>query len=87
MNWETWTKTKTSTPDGLTARTITLAKIVTYGARVMRNGRFSFHSIAAIPSPIRPCPDCDYKNLIVAGARHWQLPADYIRELESIQTV
>jgi hypothetical protein len=34
----------------------TLAKIVTYGARVMRNGRFSFHSIAAIPSPIPPCP-------------------------------
>ena len=32
-----------------------------------------------------PFPDCDYKNLIVAGARHWQLPADYIQELESIQ--
>jgi hypothetical protein len=31
-------------------------------------------------------PNCDYKDLIVGGARHWQLPADYIRELESIQT-
>ncbi|HEY2123802.1 MAG TPA: gamma-glutamylcyclotransferase family protein [Chthoniobacterales bacterium] len=38
------------------------------------------------PKPNPPLPDCDYKNLIVAGARHWQLPTDYIRELESIQT-
>ncbi|PYJ66826.1 MAG: hypothetical protein DME78_03655 [Verrucomicrobia bacterium] len=38
------------------------------------------------PQPNPPLPDCDYKNLIVAGAKHWQLPADYIRELESIQT-
>ncbi|HWH91898.1 MAG TPA: gamma-glutamylcyclotransferase family protein [Candidatus Binatia bacterium] len=38
------------------------------------------------PQPNPPLPDCDYKNLIVAGARHWQLPADYIQELESIQT-
>jgi len=37
------------------------------------------------PQPNPPLPDCDYKTLIVAGARHWQLPADYIRELESIQ--
>lgn len=33
-----------------------------------------------------PLPSCDYKNLIVEGARRWNLPADYIRELESIQT-
>jgi len=38
------------------------------------------------PQPNPPLPDCDYKNVIVAGAKHWQLPADYIRELESIQT-
>jgi gamma-glutamylcyclotransferase (GGCT)/AIG2-like uncharacterized protein YtfP len=38
------------------------------------------------PQPNPPLPDSDYKNLIVAGAMHWQLPADYIRELESIQT-
>lgn len=31
-------------------------------------------------------PNSDYKNLIVQGAKHWQLPADYIRELEFIQT-
>jgi gamma-glutamylcyclotransferase (GGCT)/AIG2-like uncharacterized protein YtfP len=37
------------------------------------------------PQPNPPLPNCDYKNLIVAGARHWQLPADYIQELESIQ--
>jgi len=38
------------------------------------------------PQPNPPLPDCDYKNLIVAGARHWQLPADYIQKLEAIQT-
>lgn len=38
------------------------------------------------PQPNPPLPNCDYKNLIVAGARRWQLPTDYIQELESIQT-
>jgi gamma-glutamylcyclotransferase len=38
------------------------------------------------PQPNPPLPDCDYKTLIVEGARHWQLPSDYILELESIQT-
>jgi gamma-glutamylcyclotransferase (GGCT)/AIG2-like uncharacterized protein YtfP len=38
------------------------------------------------PQPNPPLPDCDYKNLIVAGARHWQLPVGYIQELEAIQT-
>jgi gamma-glutamylcyclotransferase (GGCT)/AIG2-like uncharacterized protein YtfP len=38
------------------------------------------------PQPNPPLPNCDYKNLIVAGAKHWEIPADYIRELESIQT-
>ena len=38
------------------------------------------------PQPNPPLPNCDYKNLIVAGARHWQLPTDYIQQLESIQT-
>ena len=38
------------------------------------------------PQPETTLPDCDYKNLIVAGAKHWQLPADYIQELEAIQT-
>ena len=33
-----------------------------------------------------PLPSDDYKNLIVDGAKHWNLPAQYIRELESIQT-
>jgi gamma-glutamylcyclotransferase (GGCT)/AIG2-like uncharacterized protein YtfP len=31
-------------------------------------------------------PSCDYKKLIVEGARQWKLPAEYIRELETIQT-
>ena len=38
------------------------------------------------PQPNPPLPDCHYKNLIVEGAKQWQLPADYIQELESIQT-
>jgi gamma-glutamylcyclotransferase (GGCT)/AIG2-like uncharacterized protein YtfP len=38
------------------------------------------------PQPNPPLPSCEYKNLIVAGARHWQLPVFYIQELESIQT-
>lgn len=38
------------------------------------------------PQPNPPLPDHEYKNLIVTGARHWQLPADYIQGLESIQT-
>ena len=38
------------------------------------------------PQPDPPLPSCDYKELIVEGARHWQLPPDYIQELESIQT-
>jgi gamma-glutamylcyclotransferase len=32
-----------------------------------------------------PLPNAEYKNLILAGARHWQLPAEYIRELERIE--
>jgi hypothetical protein len=47
----------------------------------MRNSLFSFHSTQLNP----PLPDCDYKGLIVEGARHWQLPIDYIRQLEAIQ--
>ena len=33
-----------------------------------------------------PLPNDDYKNLIVNGAKHWKLPAEYIRELESVGT-
>jgi hypothetical protein len=33
-----------------------------------------------------PLPSYDYKKLIVEGARHWNPPTEYIRELESIQT-
>jgi len=31
-----------------------------------------------------PLPNAAYKNLILAGARHWHLPEDYIGELEQI---
>jgi gamma-glutamylcyclotransferase (GGCT)/AIG2-like uncharacterized protein YtfP len=33
-----------------------------------------------------PLPSDDYKRLIVVGAKHWNLPAEYIRQLESIRT-
>lgn len=32
-----------------------------------------------------PPPSQEYKKLIVEGARHWQLPAEYIVELERIR--
>src|SRR5947208_12969770 len=48
-------KTKTLALDGLILRTSTVAKIITFGARAMRNDCFSFHCIAAIRSPIRLC--------------------------------
>lgn len=38
------------------------------------------------PQPNPPLPNCEYKNLIVEGAKHWQLPAHYIQKLEAIQT-
>jgi gamma-glutamylcyclotransferase (GGCT)/AIG2-like uncharacterized protein YtfP len=38
------------------------------------------------PQPNPPLPNCNYKSLIVEGARHWQLPGYYIQELESIHT-
>jgi gamma-glutamylcyclotransferase len=37
------------------------------------------------PQPNPPLPNAEYKNLILAGARHWHLPAKYIRELEQIE--
>jgi len=37
------------------------------------------------PQPNPPLPNAEYKNLILAGAKHWHLPEDYIRELEQIE--
>ncbi len=39
VNWKTSTKTKRFDLDGLTTKTSTPGKIVTYGARAMRNSR------------------------------------------------
>jgi cation transport regulator ChaC len=33
-----------------------------------------------------PKPSAEYKATILAGARHWKLPADYVEELERIET-
>lgn len=35
----------------------------------------------AIPEPDPPLPDQEYKDLILAGARFWHLPEDYIRDV------
>jgi gamma-glutamylcyclotransferase (GGCT)/AIG2-like uncharacterized protein YtfP len=37
------------------------------------------------PQPNPPLPNAVYRNLIIAGARHWHLPEEYIRELEQIE--
>ena len=34
-----------------------------------------------------PKPSAEYKATILAGARHWKLPADYIEVLEQIETL
>jgi len=39
----------------------------------------------ADPQPNPPLPNNEYKNLILLGARHWHLPADYILQLEEIK--
>jgi hypothetical protein len=36
------------------------------------------------PQPSPPLPNQIYKDLILSGARHWHLPADYIGRLECI---
>ena len=43
------------------------------------------HIYFAVPQENPPLPNQDYKNLIVNGANHWDLPAHYRAELEKIQ--
>ena len=42
--------------------------------------------VAAIESNVPP-PNPEYKRLILEGARHWNISADYITMLETIDTV
>lgn len=39
------------------------------------------------PQDAAPLPNQEYKNLILAGARRWRLPGDYIKKLEAIEVV
>jgi hypothetical protein len=39
----------------------------------------------AVPQENPPLPNQTYKDLIMNGARHWELPVDYRTELEKIQ--
>jgi gamma-glutamylcyclotransferase len=34
------------------------------------------------PQPNPPLPNIEYKNLILSGARHWRLPAEYVQQLD-----
>jgi hypothetical protein len=36
------------------------------------------------PQENPPPPNTEYKNLLLSGARRWQLPEAYIQQLESI---
>jgi hypothetical protein len=38
------------------------------------------------PQPSPPLPNQIYKDLILSGARYWHLPANYIAQLERIET-
>ena len=37
------------------------------------------------PQPNPPLPNAAYRDLILAGARHWHLPEEYVRQLEQIE--
>ena len=39
----------------------------------------------ASPQPDPPLPNAAYKGLILAGAKYWHMPEEYIRELEQIE--
>ncbi len=39
----------------------------------------------AVPQENPPLPNQTYKDLIVNGAKHWNLPIDYITQLEQIK--
>jgi hypothetical protein len=39
------------------------------------------------PQLAPPSPNAEYKTLIVSGARYWNLPDNYVRDLESIEVV
>jgi hypothetical protein len=41
----------------------------------------------ADPEPNPPPPNRCYKDLLVAGARQWGLPADYLAKLERIEAI
>ena len=43
-------------------------------------------TFVANPQANPPLPSNDYKNLIIAGAREWNLRAEYIARLEQIET-
>jgi hypothetical protein len=43
-------------------------------------------TFVANPQANSPLPSNDYKNLIIAGAREWNLSAEYIARLEQIET-
>jgi|SRR5579872_3603852 len=57
---------------------------------VFRDGNQKQPLLASIylgnPQENPPLPNEDYKKLLVKGAEQWNLPPDYIKKLEAIQT-
>jgi gamma-glutamylcyclotransferase (GGCT)/AIG2-like uncharacterized protein YtfP len=43
--------------------------------------------VVANPAPAAPPPSAEYLALLLRGARHWQLPPEYIEKLERIRTL
>lgn len=58
--------------------------------RVLRDGderrQLTVWIYLGYPETNPPLPSAAYKKVIVDAAKHWQLPTDYIANLESIET-
>jgi len=50
-----------------------------------RRRQLTASSYFGVPRTDPPLPNNEYMQLIISGARHWRLPADYVRALEAIQ--
>jgi len=55
------------------------------GIAVLRDHKLAVMRKFGNPQPNPPLPNRAYKSLILAGARYWHLPEEYIRELEQIE--
>jgi len=58
--------------------------------RIFRDGQkydpLTVWTYIGTPEADPPRPSGDYVQSIIAGAKHWHLPEDYVRKLEAIET-